>query len=88
VLVVLGRAVAVAPGGAVAADRSSSMPPTRASRRATDAIIRWIALTSVVISAFVAAGALPSGMRLVAGCRPAVAGVAAVVASVVVAGVG
>jgi hypothetical protein len=47
------------------------MSPTRASRRATDAIIRWIALASVVISALVAAGALPSGMRLVAGCLAA-----------------
>jgi hypothetical protein len=64
VLVVLGRAVAVAPGGVVAADRSSSMPPTRASKRATDAIIRWMALTSVVISAFVAAGALPGSPLL------------------------
>jgi hypothetical protein len=47
------------------------MSPTRASRRATEAIIRWIALTSVTISALVAAGALPPGMRLVAVCMAA-----------------
>ncbi|KAE9052996.1 hypothetical protein PF010_g33093 [Phytophthora fragariae] len=51
--------------------RASSIQPTRASRRATVDIIKWIALTSVVISEFVVvAGPSPPGRRRVAGSPP------------------
>jgi len=78
-------AVAVAPGCPAAVARTSSMSPTRASRRATEAIIRWIALTSVTISALVAAGALLSGMMLAAAVSVKLAAAVCIVVVVAVA---